>query len=766
MRRTAFVALLGSLLTIASAAGQDAAPSYGEAQSLRERATYWGETEFAVAGAEADAVQSGRDIARQLASGGDAPANVEGLGEVLGHLLSVAEAREDGVLRAEALVARAVFARSAGDGESAAADLLDALASAKKAGSSRHADLALGWLATLAAQGAEIAGLGDELEAAIAALPSEVPPGPSYEPFVSSAHRLGSGAAGVGRLDAAFAAAEKLLRVTTGRDGSWAAESLLRQIASAGREDEAVLGRLVGMLTTSLGGAETADMRLGLLRTLADVAPERVAELGLLDEMDALVGPDASPEQRVRAGVTGVRLATVAGDKQRAITHFERAAAAAMTLEDQDARLSALSELGEALARAGAGMQAAPVRDWAEALPEDAHAERALLRLTCAALDGRMLQEARERADREGGPEAESAVDAARETLEGDLAAAERELERAAAEGAWAARGWLALGEAYREIHDPFRVLTTVTRADEAAGTGDPDWPRQRSASLRMWAQHHLGNDGAAAEAAGPLLDVARADVRSEPWMAVEVATYLDLAGRHDEAAELMRTALARFGETGMDADSLAYHAARTALCLLGAGREADADAVLASIGGQNWWPSTVARLLRSGIAARAGDAASASALLADVGADAVLEPGLTEMLGLDGVNTPGEFGRVALLMSSAIAGLDAAGADGRARAAARLVHAEALNSLGLRQEALTALAEAEGLLGQAEPVGELRSRLLRAQAASYDGLGDAAKAAELRQEAERALGHEAPVDAAENPGGDEGPQDPENPFG
>ncbi len=322
---------------------------------------------------------------------------------------------------------------------------------------------------------------------------------------------------------------------------------------------------------------------------------------------------------------------------------------------------------------------------------------------------------------------------------------------------------WLQLGEAYREMADPVRALSAATHAEASMGESGNEWVRRGAAVLRMWAHHGLGNDAAALEAAEALLAEARAG-RAEPWLQVDLATHLDLVGRHDEAADLMQEAVDALAERGADTATLDYYEVQAAVCLLGGDREAEAGEKLAGVGAEGWWPGLVAKLLRSGIAAHNGDAQAAKALLAEVGTDTILDPGLGDMLGLDDVNTLGEHARIALLMRYAAAGLEAALADAEVRAAARLVCAEALNSAGRYEEALEEREEAEGLAGELDVPDEVRVRFLKASASTHDGLGDAAKASALRSEAERLLRGEAPGDAVENPAG--GPANEEDPFG
>ncbi len=299
---------------------------------------------FEAVGAEADALEAGRIVVRRVADGQSAT-GVEGLAGVLEHLLRVADGWSDRALRAEVLVARGCGAYEAGSGQAAADDLTAALAAAKEIGSVWHANLVLGWLAQVCAQGVEAPWLGDELDAAIRALPTEAAPGQEFETLVRTGYSLGIGAIGIGRSDSATVAAEKLLIATRYGDGAWAAESLIRRIAEAGRSDEAVLKRLSEMLTRVLDSLPDHSAGLRLMATFADVAPEAAIALGLSDRMAGALSPEASPADRTQVALAALRLAVTTKDSLRVSDALERAVDAAMALEDPEERLDTLDQL-------------------------------------------------------------------------------------------------------------------------------------------------------------------------------------------------------------------------------------------------------------------------------------------------------------------------------------------------------------------------------------------------------------------------------------
>jgi len=282
---------------------------------------------------------------------------------------------------------------------------------------------------------------------------------------------------------------------------------------------------------------------------------------------------------------------------------------------------------------------------------------------------------------------------------------------------------------------EPLRALQLATRAERAAqDLGDASSAAMLSLTVAD-AHHALGADDAAAAAVERSMKTTQP--ANDAQRAGMLGALLENGGKPEEALVLYDRALDRVPGQ-WEADMQTTVSFRKAWCLAGMGRMDEALAEVEAIHGGYWFVSTLAPLLRVGILAAMGDAAGSAAALASAttDAEALASPALVNGLFDGAPTTKGEVGRLDALLSIVLKGLEVAGSPPKGIAVARLVLAETRYRLADYESAASLGAQAYEGLGPEGDAG-LRARALRAQADAADGVGDKAKAEQLRSQAE-----------------------------
>jgi tetratricopeptide (TPR) repeat protein len=330
----------------------------------------------------------------------------------------------------------------------------------------------------------------------------------------------------------------------------------------------------------------------------------------------------------------------------------------------------------------------------------------------------------------------QEAIDRLRAACTADLAKVDADLQVLRYDTAVDALVTNELASSYLYMADePVRALELATRAERAADDlGDANLAAMLSLTV-AYAHHALGADEAAAAA------VERHIKSTKPANDCQsigmLGAFLENGGKSEAALALYDRALSRVPGQ-WEAEAQATVRFRKAWCLAGLGRADEALAEVERIQGGDWYTSTTAPLLKVGLLVATGDADGAAAAVAGVAnsAEALANHALIDGLFDGAPTTKGELRRLGTLLSTIVKGLEVAGSPPKGLAIARLVLAETRCRLADYESAASLGAQAYEGLGPEGDAG-LRARALRAQADAADGLGDKAKAEQLRSQAE-----------------------------